>query len=123
MEESMEGTEDLINTQAFPPDPLAGNGQTPSSVADILPAALPQEWSQQNLFTITGELGPISPAQFMTLSGNACKLYIFCCIAEWVVIPLEPDHLPFGFGMQDIRTVLRVIHELWQHRCIEVRFD
>jgi hypothetical protein len=128
MEESMEATQDLINTQAFPPDHIAGNGHTPSPVADTAEAALPQELSQPNfaqqtLEPITGELGPISPAQFMTLSGNACKVYIFCSTAEWVVIPLQPDCLPFGVGLQDIRTVLRVIHELWQHRCIEVRFD
>jgi hypothetical protein len=128
MEESMEGTQDFINTQAFPPDPIAGNGHTPSPVADTAEAALPQERSPQNLFQqtlepIIGTLGPISPAQFMTLSGNACKLYIFCWTAEWVVIPLQQDRLPFGVGLQDIRTVLRVIHELWQHRCIDVKFD
>ena len=124
----MEGTQDLINTQAFPPDPIAGNGHIPSPVADTAEAAVLQELSVQNLFQqtlepITGTLGPISPAQFMTLSGNACKLYIFCWNAEWVAIPLQQDRLPFGVGLQDIRTVLRVIHELWQHRCIEVRFD
>ena len=124
----MEGTQDFINTQAFPPDPIAGNGHTPSPVGDIAEAAVPQELSQtnfaqQNLEPITGELGPISPAQFMTLSGNACKLYVFCSTAEWVVIPLQQDRLPFGAGLQDIRTVLRVLCELWQHRCIDVRFD
>jgi hypothetical protein len=124
----MADSQDFNRTQAFPPDPIAGNGQTPSPVADTVPAALPQELSQQNLFqqnllTITGQLGPISPAQFMTLSGNACKLYSYCSSAEWVVIPLQPDLLPFGVGLQDIRTVLRVLHELWQHRCIQVHFD
>ena len=124
----MEGIQDFINTQAFPSDPIAGNGHIPSPVADTAEAALPQELSQPNfagqtLEPITGELGPISPAQFMTLSGNACKLYVFCSTAEWVVIPLQQDRLPFGVGLQDIRTVLRVIHELWQHRCIDVRFD
>jgi hypothetical protein len=124
----MEGTQDHINTQAFPPDPIAGDGHTPSPVVDTAAAVLPQELSQpkfaqQNLEPITGTLGPISHAQFMTLSGNACKLYIFCWNADWVVIPLQQDRLPFGVGLQDIRTVLRVLHELWQHGCIEVRFD
>ena len=59
----------------------------------------------------------------MTLSGNACKLYLFCSTAEWVVIPVQQDRLPFGVGLQDIRTVLRAIHELCQHRCIDVRYD
>jgi hypothetical protein len=59
----------------------------------------------------------------MTLSGNACKLYAYCGSADWVGIPLQEERLPFGVGLRDIRTVLRVIHELWQHRCIKVRFD
>jgi hypothetical protein len=82
-----------------------------------------QNLFQQTLEPITGTLGPISPAQFMTLSGNACKLYIFCWNAEWVAIPLQQDRLPFGVGLQDIRTVLRAIHELCQHRCFDVRYD
>jgi hypothetical protein len=128
MEESMEGTQDLINTQAFPPGPIAGNGHTPSPVAETIEAALPQELAlqnllDQNLVTITGQLGPVSPAQFMTLSGNACKLYTYCSSADWVGIPLQEDRLPFGVGLKDIRTVLRVLNELWQHRCIQVHFD
>jgi hypothetical protein len=127
--------QDFSTTQAFPPDPIAGNGQTPSPVGDTVPAAVPQERQtfpqdlapqdlfQQNLLTITGQLGPLSPAQFMTLSGNACKLYSYCNSAEWVGIPLQEDRLPFGVGLQDIRTVLRVIHELWRQGCIQVRFD
>jgi hypothetical protein len=75
------------------------------------------------LLPITGKLGPLSPAQFMTLSGNACKLYSYCGSADWVGIPLQEERLPFGVGLRDIRTVLRVLHELWQHRCIQVRFD
>jgi hypothetical protein len=124
----MDGTQDFSNTQAFPPDHIVGNGQTPSPAADTAAAAVLQELSHANfagqtLLTITGELGPISSAQFMTLSGNACKVYIYCSSAGWVDISFQPDQLPFGVGLQDIRTVLRVIHELWQHRCIEVRFD
>jgi hypothetical protein len=82
-----------------------------------------QNLSEQSLFTITGQLGPISLAQFMTLSGNACKLYCYCSRADWVGIPLQEDRLPFGVGLKDIRTVIRVLHELWQHRCIQVRFE
>jgi hypothetical protein len=106
----MEGTQDFINPQAFPPDLMAGNGQTPSPVADTGAAT-------------DGQLGPISPAQFMTLSGNACKLYCYCSSADWVGIPLQEDRLPFGVGLRDIRTVLRVLLELWQHECLPVRFD
>jgi hypothetical protein len=59
----------------------------------------------------------------MTLSGNACKLYCYCSRAEWVGIPLQEDRLPFGVGLKDIRTVLRVLQELSQHQCIQVHFD
>jgi hypothetical protein len=82
-----------------------------------------QNLLEQNLLPITGQLGPISPAQFMTLSGNACKLYCYCSSADWVGIPLQEDRLPFGVGLKDIRTVLRVLQELSQHQCIQVRFD
>jgi hypothetical protein len=107
---------------------IADNEHPPRPVADTVPAAVPQELFQQNLFqqnllTITGQFGPISAPQFMTLSGNACKLYSYCGSADWVGIPLQEDRLPFGVGLKDIRTVLRVLHELWQHRCIQVRFD
>jgi hypothetical protein len=102
-------------TQPSAPETIALNG-----TAEEL--AL-QNLLDQTLLTITGQLGPISPAQFMTLSGNACKLYAYCSSADWVRIPLQEDRLPFGVGLKDIRTVLRVIHELWQHRCIQVRFD
>jgi hypothetical protein len=124
----MEGTQDFINSQAFPPDLIAGNGHSPSPGADTVAAAVPQEPSHQNLFqqnllAITGQLGPISAPQFMTLSGNACKLYAYISSAEGVVIPFQQDKLPFGVGLQDIRTVLRVLKELWQHECIRVHFD
>jgi hypothetical protein len=101
--------------QPSPPDTIALNG-TEQELAQ-------QNLSDQNLLTITGQLGPISPAQFMTLSGNACKLYCYCNSAGWMGIPLQEDRLPFGVGLQDIRTVLRVIHELWRQGCIQVRFD
>ncbi len=124
----MESTQDFVNTQAFPPDLIAGNGHTPSPVGNTVPATLPQELSHpnfagQNLLTITGQLGPLSLAQFMSLSGNACKLYAYINSAEGVVIPFQQDKLPFGIGLQDIRTVLRVLKELWQHECIRVHFD
>jgi hypothetical protein len=107
---------------------IVGNGQTPrlgaDTVAGAVPAALPlQNLFQQNLRTITGQVGPLSLTQFMTLSGNACKLYSYISSAEGVVIPFQPDQLSFGVGLQDLRTVLRVLKELWQHECIRVRFD
>jgi hypothetical protein len=122
----MEEDQDFSHTQVAAPG--TGNGQTPRPGVDIVPAALWQELAQQtldlqNLLPINGEFGPISPAQFMTLSGNACKLYLYCSIGAWVGIPLQQDLLPFGVGLQDIRTVLRALNELWQHQCIQVAFD
>jgi hypothetical protein len=111
------------NTQAVPPDPSAGNGHEPRPGSDTAVQELSPKNVEQTLEAITGRFGPITPPQFMTLSGNACKLYVYCSSADWVGIPLQEDLLPFGTGMQDIRTVLRVIHELWQHRCIQVRFN
>jgi hypothetical protein len=120
--------QDFINPQALPPALIVGNGHTPRPVGDTAPAAEPQDLAQQNVFqqnllTITGQLGPLSASQFMTLSGNACKLYAYISSAEGVVIPFQQDKLSFGVGLQDIRTVLRVLKELWQHECIRVHFD
>ena len=110
----MTDVQDGNASQPFSPDTVALDG-TEQELAL-------QNLLDQNLLTITGQLGPISLPQFMTLSGNACKLYCYCSSAGWVGIPLQEDRLPFGVGLKDIRTVFRVLQELWQHRCIEVRF-
>jgi hypothetical protein len=110
--------EDIMDTsQAFTPATSNGNGQVPSQ------ALVEQTLSEQTLLRINGHLGPLSPAQYMALWGNACKLVAYLSSAEGVVIPFQQDKLPFGVGLQDLRTVIRVLKELHQHKCIKVHFD
>jgi hypothetical protein len=105
-------TEDIMDSpQAFTPATNNGNGQVPA-----------QALVEQTLLRINGHIS-LSPAQYMALSGNACKLNDYLSSAEGVVIPFQQDKLPFGVGLRDLRTVLRALKELYQHDCIRVQFD
>jgi hypothetical protein len=103
----------MDNPQAFTP---ATNGQGAAH------ALVEQKMFEQTLERINGHLS-LSPAQFMALSGNAFKLHAYLSSAEGVVIPFQQDKLPFGVGLQDLRTVIRALKELHQHKCIRVHFD
>jgi hypothetical protein len=117
-EEISMATEDIMDSpQAFTPATNNGNGHVPAQTL------VEQILFEQTLLRINGHLGPLSLAQFMALSGNACKLNAYISSAEGVVIPFQQAKLPFGVGLQDLRTVIRALKELYQHNCIKVHFD